>query len=219
MAEKDPTDAAKTWDRIVAQRYTDDKLANEYIGFLIQNGKPEAAAQAWALHAGDRSKGYPETNRVFNADFESEPSGSRFDWTIEQTPGAKIDFDRETAHSGTRSLRIQFDGTQNLSSLGVRQSVFLQPGRYRFQAYVRTQNISTDEGIAFRVASEGAPNKLNFTTEPMLGTTDWKLVRHTFQAPPGTGLIEIRLVRTPSLRFDNLIRGTVWIDGVSINPE
>ena len=114
-----------------------------------------------------------------------------------------MSFDRGLAYSGPRSLRIRFDGTQNLTSIGIWQMIFLKPGRYRFQAYVRTQDLSTDEGIAFRVTSEQAPNRLNFTTEPMLGSTDWTLVKRSFEVLPGAGLAEVRLVRTPSLRFDS----------------
>lgn len=121
--------------------------------------------------------------------------------------------------SAARSLRIQFDGTQNVSDVGVRQSVFVKPGWYRFEAYVRTNEVSTDEGVAFNIVDPEAPKRLNFTTGPMLGTNDWKLVEHSFQVVPGTGLLQLSLVRKPSLRFDNLIRGTVWVDGVSIRTE
>jgi len=212
-------DVAKTWDWIVARSYADDKLANEYVEFLMRNKKPEAAAQAWAQYAGSRSKGYPESNRLFNGDFESDPAGSRFDWSLDPASGAAIDFDRDAPHSGARALRIRFDGTKNVTDTGVRQTVFLKPGRYRFQAYVRSKEISTDEGVSFSVADPEAPKRLSFTTEAMLGTNDWKLVEHAFQALPGTGLVEVRLVRKKSWRFDNLIRGTVWLDQVSISEE
>jgi O-antigen ligase/tetratricopeptide (TPR) repeat protein len=212
--------AEKAWDWIIAHRYADDKLANEYVEFLIGKKQPEAAEQAWARYACDRDKAYPESNRVFNGDFESDPTESRFDWRIEAARGAAIDVDRAIHYSGSRSLRIQFDGTQNLSSIGLRQNVFLKPGRYRFTAYVRSKDISTDEGIAFRVASEQAPNRMNFTTEPVLVTTNWKLVQHSFVVPQdAAGLADVGLVRTRSLRFDNLIRGTLWVDQVSISPE
>ena len=115
---------------------------------------------------------------------------------------------------------VMFDGTQNVSNIGVGQTVFLKPGRYRFEAHVRARDISTDEGVAFRVANEEAANRLSFTTKPVLGSTDWTLVEHPFTVPPaGAGLVNVQLVRTPSLRFDNLIRGTLWIDQVSITPE
>jgi O-antigen ligase len=220
VSREKTVDAGEAWNWIVAHRYADDKLANEYVEFLMSKKEYEAASQAWARYACDRDKGYPESNRIFNGDFESDPTGSPFDWTVEQTPGANIDFDRDVHHAGARSLRIQFDGTQNVSKIGVSQTIFLKPGRYRFEAYVRAKDLSTDEGVAFRVANEEATNRLSFTIKPVLGSTDWAAVEHSFTVPPtGAGLVNVQLVRTPSLRFDNLIRGTLWIDQVSISPE
>jgi hypothetical protein len=84
---------------------------------------------------------------------------------------------------------------------------------------VRAQGISTAEAVRFRVSSESVPNRLHFTTDPVLRTTDWKLIQRTFQAPAEGGLVEVRLTRTPSPRFDNFIGGRLWIDQVSIRPE
>jgi hypothetical protein len=45
------------------------------------------------------------------------------------------------------------------------------------------------------------------------------ILDQAFQVPPGAGLVQVSLVRKPSLKFDNLIRGTVWIDHVTITPS
>jgi hypothetical protein len=94
--------------------------------------------------------------------------------------------------------------------------VFLKPGQYQFSAYVRTKDLSTDQGLSFNVVDTEAPNRLNFTSEQFLGTNDWKRVAQAFEVVPGTGLVQVSLVRKPSLRFDNLIRGTVWLDSITI---
>jgi hypothetical protein len=130
-----------------------------------------------------------------------------------------VGFDETVRSSGTRSLRIRFDATQNPGEIGVEQTVFLPPGRYRFQAHVRTQDISTDQGVGFRLTSEDAPQPLNVTTDALRGTTEWTLVERMFEAPPGGALTRVSVVRKPSLKFDNLISGTVWIDQVSIRPS
>ncbi len=196
-----------------------NKIANEYVSFLLKNNQPEAASHAWVQYAANRDPNYPDTTVSLTA-ASIAPTGSQFDWTVEEAPGANIDFDKIRSHAGSRSLRIDFNGAQNLSSVGLHQTVFLKPGRYRFHAYVRSNDLSTDEGISFRVANERAPKNLSFTTEPVLGSHDWTLVQHSFVvSPAAAGLIHIRLVRTPSLRFDNLIKGTLWIDDVSISPE
>ena len=117
--------ADQVWRWMMAHGYADDKVANEYVEFLLRNNEAEAAAQRWALYAGGRSEGYPESNRIFNGDFETDPAGSRFDWTIVPTAGVTVDFDREVTYSRGRALRIRFDGTSNPGDVGVAQVVFL----------------------------------------------------------------------------------------------
>jgi O-antigen ligase/tetratricopeptide (TPR) repeat protein len=219
LANDNATDAGKAWDWMISHRDVDNALANEYVEFLMRNGKTELAAGAWAMYAAGLSPGYPESNRIFNDDFEWNPTGCRFDWRVDPPRGAAIDFDREVKRSGGRSLRIQFDGTANIGEIGVRQFAFLPPGQYRFRAHIRTSEVSTNEGVAFRVISDDAPKQLDFTTEDSRGTNDWTLVERVFDAPPGGGIVSVRLVRRPSLKFDNLLKGTVWIDQVSIRPE
>jgi O-antigen ligase len=211
--------AAKTWAWIMSHGYADDKMASEYVQSLLDDKKYEAAQQAWAgfAHASDRS--YPERNRVFNGSFESQLSASPLDWTIEPVPGAVIDFDRAVHYSGAQSLRMRFDGTQNVTKIGVTEKIFLKPGHYRLEAYLRTEDVSTDEGVALRVIDPDQPNLLNVTTESAVGTNGWKLVQHTFAVLPDTKLVELSLIRKSSLRFDNLIRGTVWVDAVAITPS
>lgn len=148
-------DGMTVFTSMVPRGYVDNALANQYVEFLIGKKHPQAGAQASAHYAGGRSNAYPESNRVFNGDFEFDPTGSIFDWNIEPPRGAKVDFDRNAHYSGTRSLRIQFEGTENVGNLRVGQTVFLKPGPYRFRAHVRTKDLSTDEGVS----SEWCPVK------------------------------------------------------------
>jgi hypothetical protein len=74
-----------------------------------------------------------------------------------------------------------------------------------------------------------ASGRAYFTAEPLLGSIsvkggsskegDWKLVERTFQAGESKGLQRIHIdMRTASLKFDNKVDGTLWIDQVSIRP-
>jgi O-antigen ligase len=218
MAANRETEAATTWEWMVRRGYVDDKTASDYAGFLIASKNPKAAMDAWALHAGHRMKGYPERNRIFNADFETDPATGPFDWWLEARSGVALDFDRTSVHSGRRSLRLQFDGTHNVGDLGVDQKLFLPQGLYRFRAFVRTLDVSTDEGVSFRIAFVDSPTQLDFTTDDLRGSNDWSLVEHVFEVPAGGGLATLSLVRRPSLKFDSLIRGTVWVDHLTIVP-
>jgi O-antigen ligase len=216
LTRTDTADAEQAWNWMISRGYVDDRLAADYVEFLLRRRNPDAAASGWALYTAGRSPGYPESNRVFNGDFESDPTGCRFDWRIDAPGGAATGFDGDVRYSGSRSLRIRFDGSKNLGEIGVEQMVFLKAGHYQFRAYVRTREISTDQGVAFRVVFGDAPQFLDFTTEHLRASNDWTLVERGFDAPRG-GLVRVSVVRRPSLRFDNLVRGTVWVDHVSIS--
>jgi tetratricopeptide (TPR) repeat protein len=213
-------EAAKVWAAMVRCGYADSRIANEYVEFLIGKKESEEAQRAWVLYAGGRAKDYPRPEGVFNGGFESDPSGVRFDWGIEARPGAAIDFDSGSPYAGARSLRIRFDGTENVTAVGISQTVFLKPGAYRFLAYVRAEGIDTDQGVAFNLIDEEDGRRLNVTSEAILGSTGWKLVEVEFRSPAGTRLVRIRMVRKGSAKFDNKVKGTLWVDQVSLRaPE
>jgi O-antigen ligase len=204
--------AAQTvWSWMVPRAsYVDQALASEYVDFLIGQKQFEAAAQAWN----------PGSERIYNGDFERDPlPEAAFDWHLESVSGVEASIEKDSAHSGSRSLKLQFDGTQNLTAFGVAQAVYLKPGSYRFRAWVKAKDLSTDQGISFQVM-DGA-GRVYFTTQPLLGSTsskegDWKLVEGTFQIGDGKGLQRITLTRAASLKFDNKVRGTLRVGQVSI---
>jgi hypothetical protein len=57
---------------------------------------------------------------------------------------------------------------------------------------------------------------VNVATEDARGTSDWTLLEREFDAPAGGGLVRLWLARTPSLKFDSLVKGTAWVDDVSV---
>ncbi len=210
-------DVVEAWDWMLARGDGDDDLGRRYVDFLVAKNEPDAAARGWAAYVRGRSLGYPDTNLVFNGGFDTEPSGCRFDWRVDRrAAAAAIEFDPAVRRTGARSLRLRFDGSANPGRTGVEQIVFLRPGRYRIQAYVRTEELSTDQGLHLRVVNDAAPKTLDVTTDDLRGTNDWTLVERVFDAPPAPGLVRISVERTPSLKFDSLIRGTAWIDDVSL---
>ena len=133
--------------------------------------------------------------------------------------GADFDFDMDVKHSGSRSARLIFDGTENLSYEGLFQYVLVSPGtHYRFQGFLRTDQISTESGMRFEIVDPKDPQHLDVVTPNETGTLPWTLEQIDFTTGPRTHLIQIRLARRPSERLDNKLRGTVWIDDISIAP-
>ena len=219
MGLDESRDAAEAWKWNVGHGYGDEGLANDYLGFLVQQQEYVAAAQAWARYLGPRHDGYLESNWIFNGEFENEFSGSPFDWRIDELEDVEVSRDVQTVHSGAHSLRIRFEGKENVNYSHVSQTAFVKPGRYYFEAYVRTEQLTTDEGIGFHIFDPATSSRLDVRTARLTGTNDWRKIEQIFDVPPQTRLIQIQVVRQPSLKFDNDISGTVWIDTVKLTPS
>ena len=85
--------------------------------------------------------------------------------------------DPTVAHGDRKSARLTFDGTENVGTTGLSQQAFVPAGRYKFQAYIKSDGITTDKGVLFGISGNG----LNVTTDDVVGTTDWHLVEKSFE--------------------------------------
>jgi hypothetical protein len=72
---------------------------------------------------------------------------------------------------------------------------------------MKTESITTNEGVFVEVDGQAS--------EKQLGTNYWKQFTIPFTA--SRDLVTVRLRRTPSLKFDNLLQGKVWLDGFELN--
>lgn len=210
-------DAAIAWTWLLAHTYADDRVANDYVNFLYGDRRYETAARSWALYLGDRRNGYLESNWLLNGGFESETSRAVFDWRMEDlTDDVKVTLDASVARTGSRSLRIRFGGQENVSYTHTSQTTVVTPGAYRFQAFVRAQDITTDQGIGFHIFDPEASGRVDVRTEQVVGTNDWKTIDQTVRVPDETRLLVVQIVRPRSWKFDSHIGGTAWIDDMSL---
>jgi tetratricopeptide (TPR) repeat protein len=158
-----------------------------------------------------------ESSLIFNGGFEHDFAHGGFDWREQESADTSFAFDTEVAHSGARSLRVTFNGKSNLDFRNVFQYVPVEQGRrYRFEAYLKSSALSTDSGIRFLISDPLHPGRLQVFTEGVTGTQPWRRIETEFVAGPATRLLSIVLRRTPSLKFDNKLGGTVWVDDVSL---
>ena len=95
----------------------------------------------------------PNGSLVWNGGFEQDLLNGGFAWQYSPISGADMDIDAETFHSGNRALRIVFDGTVNVDFSNLWQYVIVEPNtRYRFRAYLQTQDLTTDSGVRFEIS-------------------------------------------------------------------
>lgn len=218
------TDAALTvWDQLRSQKPTAQMaelvpLINE----LIAQERIEDALKVWqqALEA----TGWPQDERggsslVFNGGFEHDLLNGAFDWREDSIAGAAFSSDSSVVYAGARALRITFDGSANLDFQNLWQYSPVEPNhRYHFAAFLRLEEISTDSGIRFAIRDAFHPDSLQILTPNLVGSQPWLPVEADFVTGPETHLLVIALRRVPSWKFDNKLRGTVWVDNVSLVP-
>ena len=223
------TDAQETaaslevWNRMIAKGAPPDrKWAFKLIDMLVAQDRLEEAGRVWRQAIGRDTAAAPRysgNSLVYDGGFEEDISGGGFGWRQSATPGAEVDFDPEEKHSGSRSVRVIFDGTENLSYEGLFQYILVSPGtQYHFQGFLRTEQISSESGMRFEILDPKDQPHLDMLTRNETGTLPWTHEQIDFATGPRTHLILIRLARRPSERLDNKLRGTVWIDDITIVP-
>src|ERR1700722_20238048 len=218
---QDSTAGLQVWNRLVEiDPHTDVKLSFPLIDLLLARDKFEDAGKVWRQAiAGDKSSqpALVSSSLIYDGGFEKDIFGGGFGWRQADVEGADFDYDTEVKHSGDRSARLIFDGSKNLSYDGLFEDVLVSPNtHYRFQGFLRTEQISTDSGVRFEIVDPKDPRKLDLVTPDETGTNPWTLQQLDFTTGSNTHVIAIRVARRPSERLDSKIRGTVWIDDVSL---
>jgi hypothetical protein len=220
VPERELDAALLVWDRLVRLRPPFEvRRALPLIDALIERNRIEPAQHVWqqALQlAGWTTASSPGDSLVWDGGFERNFVDGGFGWRHLPIEGASFEFDTATVHSGSRSLRITFDGRVNVDFHNLLQLIPAKPRtRYRLTAYLRTEEISTDSGVRLWVV-DPLHGGLNLVSPNLLGSRPWTLQELEFTTGPETQVVEITLRRFPSEKFDNQIRGTVWVDDVSL---
>ena len=189
---------------------------------LISEDRIREALQVWrsGLQASNWVQDSEEgRSLVLNGGFEHDIANGGFEWREVPLSAANFDFDSAFAHSGTRSLRIEFDGTENVDFGHLFQYVpVASDSRYHFSVFVRTGGLTTDRGISFEILDAHHPEQVQVATRELTGTNGWTVLQTDFVSGPDTQAVKITLRRTPSWKFDNKFSGTVWVDDVTLTP-
>ena len=229
MSTQEVDPAMAVWTQLASSgaRFPVSK-AFPFLDLLIQSGRTVEAKKVWLQTltiAGINSGVDPTGSLLWNGSFEEELNGG-FDWRYRPVGGTEVNFDIANAHGGHRSLRVVFDGTTNVDFADVWQYVVVEPRTpYRFSAFIRSQDLTTNSGMRFEIEDYSHPkNSDTFKPDPpqftpnVVGTQAWTLDAAEFTTGSQTNLLRITLRRPRSDRFGNKISGTAWVDDVSLVP-
>jgi len=216
--EREKEKAQKVWKRIESLGYQPNRRDTiRHIEFLVAQGEIREAFQVWRTKA--TAEGIPlptNGNLINNPGFEAEAGfGSGFDWTINQTPGAEVSIDHSVALEGKSSLKIRFNGRENIDFHHVYQWISWKPHTdYRLKVNMKTEGVTTQSGPRMEVS--GIDSVLYGASESLTGDNDWKELRIAFRTPAQSqgGLLRIR--RQKMKNTDRVIPATIWIDDVRL---
>jgi tetratricopeptide (TPR) repeat protein len=205
-----------------------DRLASSaesaaFLNSLIAAGELGPARDLWSeIAAGGR-----QSTLVSNGSFESDllKDFAQFDWSVGRSEYARFTIDAAVAHSGSRSLKIEFVG-QDTTQLDneIRQLVTVRPGaRYTLECYAKASELETPEGPRV-VVSNATSQPWIAASEPVArGSGDWQRLVVDFDAPQGangaTSAVFVSIKRKPKFSYDEPTRGTVWFDDFSLKEQ
>jgi hypothetical protein len=192
--------------------------ALQYVDALIQFQRTADLRPVWAeVVPEDARAAQASGNLITNGNFEETMLNEGLDWRVIPVDGVFVSVDGTTAHDGARSLRVEFGAAGNLAYQHTFEFVPVESDtEYEFSGYLRTAEITSDSGPRFELYDAADPQRLNFATDEILGTTDWTAERLRFRTGADTHLLIVRVARPTSQSLDNRLSGTVWVDDVRL---
>lgn len=214
----DRESAQKVWAKKSSYGWRPDRGETiRYIDFLIGHGSLQEAHQAWITML--QEEGIPiekDGNLISNGSFEKKHTfDAGFDWRMGKVKGVEITIDPTTAFEGKASLKMVFDGKENVDFYHLYQYVAWKPGtEYILKCIMKTNGVTTKSGLKIEVLGVGPP--LHQSSESLIGDNDWKELAITFRTPINSqgGIVRVRREKTD--KFDRFISGTVWVDRFSL---
>ena len=191
---------------------------------LIQHRQFDDAQRVWreaVRLSSEPPAGDPPGSAIWDGGFETDVRGGGLAWVFSPPPrGVKASVDTNEKRTGRASLRLDFDGKRNVSFEGICSYPIVRPAtRYLFSAWVRTQRLTTDQGVRFRLTWSGNSPSNALETPDVHGSEPWTQVQALWTSPADVHQVRVCVVRDTSARVDSQIQGTAWVDDVSLVPQ
>ncbi|MFZ1917437.1 MAG: tetratricopeptide repeat protein [Terriglobales bacterium] len=219
MTKQETAGTIQTWERLahLHEKFDSWRLF-EYIRYLIQVRRPDAAMTAWEQAAptlGLSAYLPTDDNLVINGDFSLDVLNGGFDWTYVNRNGVRPLLDSSDFRAGQRSLSLTFEGP-GIADAGIQQLIPVRGGTtYDFSAYYKSADFEGAGGpqIVLRDAYSGAPL---YTSDPLTDADFWKEVHSKITTSDSTTLLSLTIERSPA---GSPIRGKLWLDDFQLAPD
>jgi len=181
---------------------------------LRVSGRWEQAYQVW-LNALPPER-LANVGYVFNGGFEFPASGIGFDWITPRGPeretGHAVEFVSGRGGTGTRTLRVAFNGKRQATP-PIRQYLVVPAGRYRLSGRGRADALSSARGVQWtvRCAADESATPLA-ASERFLGSSEWREFGFEVTIPPGCPGQLLQLEPVGMELGTTFLAGAAWFD-------
>lgn len=226
VSEGHTANALLIWNRLAAlhpKQLSLETYTYYLVNALLREKQVAEAQRVWkqaADFAGYGNLPGPADSLLWDGGFESGIFGSGFAWTPPlHAQGVQVSLDTREKHSGNRSLRLLFNGRYNLALNGPCAEVAVQPSMtYHFSAWIKTESITTEQGIRFQLRPIGTLDNASAATSDLRGTQPWTNIETSWSSGKGVQELQVCVARLPSQEFDDKIQGIAWVDDVALVP-
>jgi hypothetical protein len=211
--QRDTALADAVWQRIQNRINLNDPVFLDYFDFLLDRGLTDQAVAMWAEH-----DPYFRSGNVPNGDFSRDLGPGRgLNWQLGRLPaGIRVFRDESEFYYRPASLRIDFDGNENVDLRVPWIQIPVQPGKaYTLHGYWRGEGLTTRSLPYLTVLVEGSRGTQRI--EVPRGDFDWSIWSTNLQVPEDGRFIRLRLRRNSSNAFDRYIAGSIWLDGIMLD--
>ena len=217
--------ALVVWQRLVSIHPLSNLYdAIPFSDLLIQKRQLSDARRVWsdAVSLSNTPQNLdPPGSVLWDGGFETGIRGGAFAWVLPAPSGSvQTTVDAREKHSGKYSLRLTFDGRHNVSFDGLCNNAEVQPDtRYRLSAWIRTQTLTTDQGVRLRLHWYSDSHSGSIQTPDLQGTQPWTFVDMPWTSGKDIHFVRVCIVRDTSGKLDSQIRGSAWVDDVALIPD
>ena len=191
------------------------EVRRELIDQLLVKGAFKEANEIW------RRDQTVAGSSIYDGGFEAPLTFEQvgFGWRVPRTLQAiTLALDPGKAHSGSKSLKIEFGGDSTPSSPSISQLILVEPSRrYRLSLAARSQDVVSG-GLPLVVINDAAGDrKLLGQSAPLSsGSRDWQIISFEFNSQPTTAAVLMGIQRENCKTSPCPAFGSIWLDSFSL---
>lgn len=203
--------AEAVWQRLDPKPGLEEAAFLDYAQLLLDTGDAKSALELWARRDSQLQSG------VVNGSFSRELGQDKaLNWRSRAPAGVRIGRDFKVTQSPPASLKIEFNGKENIQ---LAAPWILLPvaagGYYRLAGAWRAERLSTRSLPYLRLTAPGGLREMVAVPAPDF---DWQPFVFEFRVPADADLLRFELRRDATQAFDRNISGALWLDSISLSP-